>query len=106
MTDGSGQYVNVCTTIVKPSIPLAVDNYYVGVYNTPRVINSTENILLNDSPSNNTGAVLRVTSITQDVPSSQGNLTQVDLTSSGTRGTFIFTPARGFSGNATFQYGA
>lgn len=37
-----------------------------------------------------------------DVPSSDGNLTSVDLTT----GSFVFTPRRGFTGNTTFTYGA
>lgn len=101
MTDGFGQYAPVCTTIVKPSIPVAAADYYVGRYNTPRAINASESILANDVASQ-PGATLRVTNITVGLPASAGNITLLD----NTAGTFVFTPVRGFTGNASFQYGA
>lgn len=92
-------YVHVI--IPAPGALAAADDYYVGVYNTPRVVSGSESILLNDGPSP-TNATLAITRVLANMSAADGTLTALDLAV----GTFIFTPARGFRGNTSFVYGA
>jgi len=79
----------------------AEDDYYVGAYNTPLVINTTNNILLNDGPSP-ANSSFNITSVTRQPPVTDGRIAWIDLNI----GTFEFIPARGFTGNTSFDYGA
>jgi len=100
VTDGLGQYAQVCTTIATPSIPIAVDDYYVGEYNKTLTVDAANNVLLNDQPSDNPGAVACVVNITADTPAPDGSLNILSMCG----GTFEFTPAPLFSGNTSFTY--
>lgn len=93
-------YVHI--TIMPPAGALpATDDYYVGVYNTPRLVNATEGILRNDGPGPTNGTLV-VHRIITAPPTADGNVTQLH----NATGSFVFTPARGFSGNTSFVYGA
>jgi hypothetical protein len=102
VTDGVAPApVEVCTSITRlPPPPVAVDDVYYGLYNTPRPVNATESILLNDAPST-AGATMTFRNVTRALsPAGAGALT----TPVASDGTFVFTPAASFWGNATFEY--
>jgi hypothetical protein len=102
VTDGVGAIAEVCGTITRPPRLVARDDFYAcSAYNTNRTVVSSESIFGNDGPSP-TGGAISMRNITRDVPPAHGVLTDVDLAA----GTFTFTPARGFRGNTTFEYGA
>jgi len=92
-------YVHI--TIPPPALLPAVDDYYVGVYNTPRVVNVSEGILRNDGPGPTNGTLTAPRVLTPP-PTAHGNVTGLNSTTGG----FVFTPTRGFSGNTSFVYGA
>lgn len=104
MTDAdTGLNATAYVSIIIPapgSLP-AADDYYEGVYNTPRSVVASEGILLNDGPSF-TNATLSITRVVSNVSSADGEVTGLDLAT----GAFVFTPRRGFRGNTTFVYGA
>lgn len=52
-----------CAFITREPIPAATSDFYTTPYNTPRMVNASESILLNDTASV-VGAVLRITNIT------------------------------------------
>ena len=89
----------MCGTIHRPPRLWARDDYYAcPAYNTNRTVGASEDILGNDGPSV-LGGTITINNITRDVAPSDGVLTEVDLAA----GTFVFTPARGFTGNTTFE---
>ena len=102
---GTGLTATAYVTIVVPppsSLP-AKDDFYTGPYNAPLVITLPNTPLANDGPSpGDPTRDLNMTTILVDIPTADGNLTQVNLAT----GEFVFVPQRGFYGNTTFTYGA
>ena len=79
----------ITITVDPPEAPVAVDDSYVGTYDTPLVIDPTE-LLDNDSG----------TDITVTVTTQPGHGTVVI----GDDGTLTYTPEPGFSGEDAFTY--
>lgn len=90
----------VTLVIPEPSALQSADDYYVGDYNTPLVINLTADGILANDGVGRAGADVDVVQVVADVNPAFGNLTSLDLR----EGVFVFTPTRGFRGNATFRY--
>ena len=88
----------VTLTIPEPSPVAAVDDFYVGQYNTPLVLAMPKSILANDGPAS-AGGKLEFVEVMVDVPAADGTLDWIRP-----NGTFHFTPTRGFRGNTTFTY--
>lgn len=99
--DAAGHTASAAVTIVvadPPPISAADDYYTAGGYNTPFALTLPGSILANDGPAN-AGGSLRFVQVLSGIPPADGALDWINP-----NGTFHFTPARGFRGNATFTY--